>query len=117
MDIEKPSPEVIKAVVAGCEWLDKVRIKGKAIVRKSVAGGEGYERVMEDSQYAADLWCRFYDLETGGSLLYDRGEVKVDNYSQLSRERRNGYSYYGKWPDDLLQRIYPQWRKKVGLDK
>jgi hypothetical protein len=38
-----------------------------------------------------------------------------DNYSDIERERRLGYAYYGDWPAKLLNKEYPDWMKKRGV--
>jgi len=30
--------------------------------------------------------------------------------AEIEHERRNGYSYYGSWPADLLVEDYPAWK-------
>ncbi|MBN1525366.1 MAG: pectate lyase [Spirochaetales bacterium] len=123
MEIDDPSESVKKAIIAGCEWLESATIFGKKLVRipapPATLNGRysDYERVMEDDASATPIWCRFYDLETQKPLLYDRNFKKVNHYNEISRERRVGYSYFGTWPEPLLNSVYPAWRKKMGLDK
>ena len=38
-------------------------------------------------------WARFVELWTNKPLYYDRGRIRVDSLSQLSKERRLGYGY------------------------
>lgn len=122
MEIENPSEEIKTAIIYACNWLNSVRVRGKMLMQKSMKGvvlwGRyyDYERFMIDNRYATDLWCRFYDTETEQPLLYDRGGVKVEHYNDLSIERRNGYGYYGNWPEVLLEINFPKWKIKHNIN-
>jgi len=52
-----------------------------------------------------------YDLKTLQPVYCDRGRIIVENYNDLSRERRNGYSYLGNWVEKLKD-PYQEWKSK-----
>ncbi|MCM1321918.1 MAG: pectate lyase [Bacteroides sp.] len=117
MEEKNPSEQVKIAVASACEWLSRpdIIIKGKKLVRKSAAAEvlngrySDYEQILEDDENAPDLWARFYDLETMAPLWCDRDRRFCASFNDMSRERRNGYSYTGKWPQKILKK-YPAWR-------
>jgi pectate lyase len=91
MDIENPSPSVIRAVKGGVEWFEAAKISGYRY------GKSGNDRVLKKDFSAPPLWARFYDLDTGKPFFCDRDGIKKDSVDQIGAERRNGYAWYGNW--------------------
>lgn len=102
MSLDKPSPEVIRAVKAGVTWFESAKIPGIRI--ESVSGDK---QVIADAT-APPQWARFYDLETGKPFFCDRDGVKKSKLSEIGNERRNGYAWYGTWGDSVLKE-YSKW--------
>lgn len=97
MALEKPSPEVVRAVRAGVAWFEASAIRGTRIEKV-----DGDRQVIEDAS-APPLWARFYDLESGRPFFCDRDGVKKSSLSEIGRERRNGYAWYGNWGGEVLK--------------
>lgn len=139
MEDDNPGEEIIRAVTAACEWLDmdEVRIRGKKIVSIAhdgeVLNGRyyDYERIMVDDTSAADLWARFYALDSSFDVVTgarkpvqgdypevntpvwcDRGCKYCPDFNALSLERRNGYGYTVTNPRSTLRR-YAEWKNKL----
>ncbi len=136
---ENPTEEMKKAIVAGAEFFDRddVRIHGKK--RVSIPLSEpvtlnnhyyDHERVLEDVPDAPDMWARFYaldssfDVKTGSRkpvqgtypavlspVWVDRGCIFVNDFSEISMERRNGYAYTNTSGDKFLKE-YKEWKAK-----
>ena len=89
------------------------------------------DRMLADDEKAGDLWARFYALDksfdvTSGAPMpirgnypavlkpvwCDRGCLYRKTYNDLSRERRNGYSYVNNKGNNLL-RVYAKWKKII----
>ena len=51
---------------------------------------------------APPIWARFYEIGTNRPIFTGRERVVRYNYSEIERERRRGYAYYGDWPEELL---------------
>jgi pectate lyase len=102
MALEKPTPAVIAAVKAGTAWFESAKIKGIRIVSVN-----GDRQVIADAA-ALPMWARFYDLETGRPFFCDRDGVKKSELAEISKERRNGYSWYGGW-GDAVAKAYAKW--------
>jgi pectate lyase len=102
MSLDKPSPEVIRSVKHAVAWFESAKITGIRV-----------EKVNGDRQVIADpaappLWARFHDLETGRPFFCDRDGVKKQQISEIGKERRNGYAWYGTWGESVASE-YAKW--------
>jgi pectate lyase len=102
MSLDKPSPEIVRAVRAGIEWFGKSGIEG---IRVEKVNGE--RQVVHDDKAPA-IWARFYDLESNRPFFCDRDGVKKWNYAEIGKERRNGYAWYGNWGEGVA-REFAKW--------
>lgn len=114
MSLEKPSPEIIRAVDAAVAWFEKVQIRGlKVVAIKDSHQPGGKDRVVQADPSAPPLWARFYEIGTNRPIFGDRDGSVHYALSEISHERRNGYAWYGTWPQKLLQTDYPAWKKRL----
>ena len=97
------SQAITAAVDAGIAWLKKTALYDKAWTR----GPNG--RDLAASPGAGPLWARFYALGTDQPVFGDRDKSIHDTVSEISLERRNGYSWYTPAPKAALDR-YQQWK-------
>lgn len=114
MAIEEPSDEIRASIEAATEWIRSVEMKGWREKRVKDADGRTERKLVADPD-AEKLWARFYELETNRPLYLDRDSKFRYDYSEISYERRSGYSYHGSWGDSLLEKDYPSWREKHPL--
>lgn len=105
MSLDKPSPDVIRAVKGGVEWFEAAKITGYRY------GKSGKDRVLEMDAGAPPLWARFYDLETGKPFFCDRDGIKKNSVDQIGAERRNGYAWYGNWGESVAK-DFAKWRHR-----
>lgn len=120
MSLDTPSPEVVDAVESAVAWFRHAAIRG---LRYETFDAEPVKyqwhtsttdrRTVPDPA-APPLWARFYDLETSQPFLANRSGQRVPQLTDVERERRTGYEWYGRWPVALLERDYPAWRARVG---
>jgi len=61
-------------------------------------------RWLNESQIGKDLWARFYELGTNLPLYCDRDYKLTYNLSELSEERRKGYSWQGSYAKGAIAR-------------
>jgi PelA/Pel-15E family pectate lyase len=114
MAVEKPGPEIIAAVDATRDYLDKVKLSGIRIEDKPTEGTpRGFERYVIEDPSAPPQWARFYEIGTDKPVFADRDGVVKYKLSEIGIERRTGYKWYGTWPRAFLTTEYPEWRKKV----
>lgn len=114
MTVEKPSPEIIAAVEGAAAWFEKVKLTGIRVEKVRDSAGKTDRRVAADDD-APPMWARFYELGTDRPVFLDRDSVPHYDYSEITRERRSGYGYYGDWAASLLAKDYPAWRQRLGL--
>lgn len=107
MSLEKPGPEIIKAVEGAIAWFQSSKITGIRIDSKN-----GDKIVVPDPS-AKPLWARFYDLKTGKPYFCDRDGIPKPALADIGPERRNGYSWYGNYAEKLLEKDCPEWKQRM----
>jgi PelA/Pel-15E family pectate lyase len=113
MSIEKPGPEIIEAVQAAVAWFDEAGLEGIRLVRKEdPSKPRGWDRVVIEDASAPPIWARFYNIETNKPVFCSRDGIPKATLTEISYERRNGYSWLGYYATDLLAKDYPAWKKK-----
>lgn len=111
MELPEPDARVIEAVNGAMEWFDSHRIEGYRVERVGERGKPGFDTRLVADADAPALWARFYDLKSGEPFVCDRDGVPRRNLTDLSEERRNGYSWYSTWPSALFPR-YERWKRE-----
>ncbi|HUZ58131.1 MAG TPA: pectate lyase [Hanamia sp.] len=120
MHVKNPASEIINAVKNAVAWFQKVEIKDvwvKIIPAKDVVykfHEANYDRIVIHDSVASPIWTRFYELGTDRPMFANRDGKKVYQFSDVLRERRTGYAWYGYWPQKLISFEYPAWLKKIG---
>ncbi len=103
MSLDKPSPEVQRAVQAGASWFKSAKLTG---IRQIKLDGN---KVIVPDPKAPPLWARFYEIETNRPIFSGRDGVKQYDLKEIEAERRNGYSWYGEWGRGVAE-DYAKWR-------
>ena len=112
MSLEKPSPEVVRAVAAAVAWLDSVKIHGSKVIEEPAPGTpKGKDKKVVKDAAAKPIWARFYEIGTNKPIFSGRDGVKKYSLAEIEYERRNGYAWLGYWPESLLAE-FPQWKRK-----
>jgi PelA/Pel-15E family pectate lyase len=102
-----PSPKIKEAVHAGAAWLKARAIYGKAFTKVSDAEG----RKLIDQPGAGPIWSRNYDIRTFRPIFGDWDKSIQDDVNNISKGRRNGYSWYSAMPQKALD-AYAEWTLK-----
>jgi PelA/Pel-15E family pectate lyase len=120
MSIESPPDEVVAAIEGAMDWFKRGKIQGLRYetvpaepVRYRYHTSTFDRRTVEDPAAPA-LWARFYEMARPEPFLANRDGRKVYTLAEVDRERRTGYSWYGEWPAELLEKDYPAWKQRVG---
>jgi PelA/Pel-15E family pectate lyase len=96
MQLPGPTPEEVAAVHAAAAWIRKVEIYGyrygSGDFRADRSSPEG--RQLTAAADAGPLWSRYYQIGTDKPIFGDRDKSIHDDVNELSRERRNGYSWF-----------------------
>lgn len=110
--IPHPTQEMKQAIQAAVEWFETVKINGyvyKDIV--DAAMPDGKDRVIVEQANAA-LWARFYEIPNNKPFFTGRDSIRKYKLTEIEHERRVGYAWYGTWPEKILVKDYPAWKKK-----
>ena len=111
MEIEHPTADQVAAIEGAVAWLNAVAIRGYRFHRGPNAEGVRDATIIPDPT-AGPLWARFYELDTNRPLFLGRDSVYRYSLAEIELERRDGYAYYGTWPQELLSRDYRQWQAR-----
>jgi PelA/Pel-15E family pectate lyase len=103
------TPEIRTAIESGIAWLKAHAIYGKAFTK--VSDEEG--RKLVDKAGAGPIWSRNYDIKTGVPIFGDWDKSIQDDVNNISKGRRNGYSWYNTAPQKAID-AYAQWQGKQG---
>lgn len=112
MRIDHPSKQIMDAVNSAVQWFNQSKIVGYNFVNKtnsSLLKGKDRELIQEARSV---IWARFYDIDTNRPFFSGRDSIKKWSVAEIEYERRNGYAWYGTWPQKLLDNAYPKWLKK-----
>jgi pectate lyase len=113
MSLDDPSPEVVRAVEGAVAWFEAAKVEGTRVVMvRDEQSPTGRNKVVVNDPEAPPLWARFYEIGTKRPMFADRDGVKKYALAEIGYERRNGYAWYGYWPQPLLEEEYPAWKKK-----
>jgi len=113
MMIENPTREIAEAIDSAVAWFDKAKILGIRVKKvKDTSKPGGWDRIVIQDSSAPPMWARFYEIETNRPFFCSRDGVPKYHLSEISHERRTGYSWLGYYGDSLLKSEYPAWQKK-----
>jgi PelA/Pel-15E family pectate lyase len=101
-----PSTEIVTAIHAAAMWLEKTALKD--VVFKPTPDGTG--RHLMPSPGATPLWPRYSEIGSDRPLFGDRDKTIHDDVDGISKERRNGYAWFGDNPKRVLAH-YTAWAK------
>jgi PelA/Pel-15E family pectate lyase len=104
-----PTPEIRAAIDAGIAWLKAHAIYDKAFTKVSEEEG----RKLVDKPGAGPIWSRNYDIQTGKPIFGDWDKSIQDDVNNISKGRRNGYSWYNAAPQKALD-AYAGMLRKAG---
>jgi PelA/Pel-15E family pectate lyase len=96
MRLPNPTQAEIAAVNDAAAWFVKVEIHGYRFgsgdFRADRSSPDGRKLVAVEG--AGPMWSRYYQIGTDKPIFGDRDKTIHDDVNELSRERRNGYSWF-----------------------
>lgn len=117
ISLDKPSPEVIRAVNAAAAWFEAAKLTGIRVVdRNAGQPGKRKDKLVVEDAAAPPIWARFYEIGTNLPIFCDRDGVIKRSLMDIGPERRNGYNWLSYGPQPFLEKEYPAWRKKWRQD-
>lgn len=108
MKIDKPSKEITGAIQSAIAWFKEVAIKNtrvKTVPAEAVVyqfHASNNDRVVVTDSSAPLIWTRYYELGTDRPMFANRDGKVVYQLSDVTRERRTGYAWYGYWPAKII---------------
>ena len=113
MGIEASSCELIRSIEGAIHWFQTHEIKGIKLTKTPAPDSpKGWDRIVVADPQASGIWARFYDLNTTQPFFCSRDGVPKNHISEISYERRNGYSWYTSSAENLLKKDYPKWKER-----
>jgi len=114
MSLEHPSPQVIAAVDGAVAWFESAKLTGiRQEQVKDPNSPKGFNKVVVKDPTAPPMWARFYEIGTNQPIFCDRDGVAKHILADIGYERRNGYSWLGYGPRDLLEKEHPAWKARL----
>jgi len=104
MRLPNPNARTIATIDSSAAWFEKTKLRD---VAWKAAGEQGRELIPTPG--AGPLWARYYEIGTDHPIFGDRDKTIHDNVSEISKERRNGYSWYNERPQRALEQ-YGRWK-------
>jgi PelA/Pel-15E family pectate lyase len=103
MSLPNPSARIVDAVHVAAAWFEKTKLRDVAF---KAVGNDG--RQLVPSPGSGPLWSRYYEIGSDRPIFGDRDKTIHDNVSEISRERRDGYSWFNETPKRALEQ-YSRW--------
>jgi PelA/Pel-15E family pectate lyase len=114
MSIEKPSPEIVRAIDAAVGWMDSVKIPGiKVVDTPDETAPHHIQRAVVEDPSAPPMWARYYEIGTNKPIFCGRDSVVKYKLADIELERRTGYQWLKYWPKNLIEKDYPEWKAKI----
>ncbi|WP_242082381.1 pectate lyase [Aestuariivivens sediminis] len=115
MSIENPSPAIKDAIIHAVEWFERVKITGKNI-KHVYANGKRVDKKLISDNNASPLWARFMELDNNKPFFCDRDGIKKETLAEIGQERKVGYAWYTREPQEVLDK-YALWNLKNSKSK
>jgi PelA/Pel-15E family pectate lyase len=105
MAMENPTSGVTSAIESAVAWFEMAKIPGIRLERvQDLSKPGGRDRIVVRDASAPPMWARFYEIESNRPIFCSRDGVPKYRLSEISHERRNGYSWLGTYADSLLNK-------------
>jgi PelA/Pel-15E family pectate lyase len=107
--MEQPDPDsnIVVAVDAAAVWFKKAEIHDVAYKFSKKDG-----RHLISAPGNGPLWARYYEIGTDRPIFGDRDKSIHDDVNEISKERRNGYSWFNDDAKRMLEH-YARWKKQL----
>jgi len=119
---ERPGNRITRAIKSAVSWFEKNKISNlriETVITEPLRFEyytSTYDLLEVHDESAPPIWARFYDLKTRQPFMANRDGGKVYKLADIKRERRTGYTWYGYWPQTLLDIDYPQWQREHSVN-
>jgi PelA/Pel-15E family pectate lyase len=108
MRLPAPDSNIVTAVRAAATWFERVAIRDYEFRRTNDDG-----RQLVAAPGSGPLWSRYYEIGSNRPIFGDRDKSIHDSVAEISRERRDGYSWFHTAPQGALDR-FARWNQSKG---
>ncbi len=112
MQIESPSPQVVKAVEAAVWWFKEAQLNDTRVERIYDDNHKLLAKNVFKAKDAPPIWARFMELDNNAPYFCDRDGIKKQQLSEIGEERRLGYRWYTDRPQKIIDR-FPKWQERI----
>ena len=105
MQLPHPGSNVVAAVRAAVAWFDATKMNNVAFKATGMGG-----RMLVPAPGSGPIWSRYYEIGTDRPIFGDRDKSIHDNVNEISRERRQGYSWFNDTPKRVLEH-FRRWNR------
>jgi len=113
MSIDRPDAATIAAVDGAVAWFERSKLTGHRLIEVADdKAPHGKDLKWIEDASAPPMWARFYEIESNRPIFCDRDQEVKYSIAEIGYERRNGYSWLGKWAEKLLEKDYPKWKAR-----
>ncbi len=122
MSLKHPDDAIINSIKSAVNWFKNSSIKGirlKTIPSTHIVykyHKSDSDKVVVEDPTAPPIWASFYGLGTNRIFFANRDGKAVYKLSDVSRERRTGYTWYTYEPQRVLEE-YPTWLNEIKKEK
>jgi PelA/Pel-15E family pectate lyase len=102
-ELPHPTAAEQRAIRSAAAWFKKTAIYNQRWNHSRDRSGDGSQLIPTPG--AGPIWARYYQIGTDMPIFGDRDKSIHDNVSEISRERRNGYSWYSAESQRALDRF------------
>lgn len=107
--------DIQRSVKAAVAWIDAHRICDLEFKMIRDEQG-GMDRNVVAAPGKRNLWARFYELTSCRPIFGMYNFVRLYSIDGVSPDRRMGYAWYSKNLEQIVERSYPKWKKKHGIE-
>ncbi len=109
MKLPDQTPEVTRAVEAAVAWFRKTSLPD-VVFKASTKDGKKDGRRLIPTPGAKPLWPRYAEIGSDRPLFGERDRSILDSVDDVSKERRDGYAWFGDHGNRVLSH-YEKWLK------
>jgi PelA/Pel-15E family pectate lyase len=106
ISVQPRTPAITAAVEAAAAWMDQTKI-----MDHTWGDSDGQGRRLIPTPGAGPLWSRLYEIGTDKPIFGDRDKTIHYAIDAISRERRDGYSWFSDESVQVLRKL-PTWRSQ-----
>lgn len=117
LDLSKLDPakaqRIRESIESAAAWFESAKLTGIRVdLVEDDKGPRGKNKIVIADPKAPPLWARFYEIQSNKPFFCDRDGIAKSNLADIGYERRNGYAWYGNWPQRFLEHDFAEWKAR-----